>query len=209
MKIKIFLVDDHKMFREAIRIHLASQEHIEVVGEAGNGQDALDQIGKLLPDMVLLDIRLPDMSGIDVARIIREISPASRILALTAYADPQSVNQILRLGAGAYIVKTAGKDVLLTAIQAVSAGHIYLSPEITANALQNPPSDSTPEAIKRLGRREMEVLKLLAAGMSSSDIARQLGISGSTVSVHRKNIKNKLKTHTMAELIRLAIREGL
>lgn len=210
MSIRVLLVDDHRMFREALRIPLAAETDITIVGEAGNGEQAIECVSRLRPDVLVLDIALPDMNGIEVARQAIEKYPAIRIVALSGYADKLFVEEMLKAGARGYVVKSAGADELLRAIRAVIDGHLFLSPEITGAALGRPAgtAQSAPP-LSRLGKREQAVLSLLARGMRSSEISETLRIATATVNAHRRNIKKKLGLSSTAELTRYAIREGL
>jgi len=205
------LVDDHLMLREALRGALNAEPDLEVVAEAGNGREALEKLAQECPDVLLLDIALPDMTGIDVATQALLRHPKLLVVALSGYTDKVFVDEMLRAGGRAYVVKSAGTRELIAAIRAVLAGHLFLSPEITRNMLgqrDEAAAHATPP-LSVLGRRERDVLKLLAQGMRSVAIGAALGIQPATVDVHRSNIKNKLGLRSVAELTRYAIREGL
>ena len=210
MKIRLMLVDDHRMFREALRVPLAAEADMEIVAEAGSGAEALAGAAACRPDVVVLDVALPDMSGIEVAGRLLAAAPRLRLVALSGYADRLFVAEMLKAGARAYVVKSAGADELVRAIRAAMGGHVFLSPEVTGMALGqgNGSADEAPP-VSVLGQREREVLRLLAGGMRSVAIAGTLGISPATVDVHRRNIKRKLGLGTVAALTRYAIREGL
>lgn len=211
MSIRIMLVDDHLMLREALRGTLNAEPDLEVVTEAGSGREALEKLAQECPDILLLDIALPDMTGIDVAAQALARHPKLLIVGLSGYTDKVFVDEMLKAGGRAYVVKSAGTRELISAIRAVLAGHIFLSPEITRNMLGQHAEDelhATPP-LSVLGRRERDVLKLLAQGMRSVAIGAELGIQPATVDVHRSNIKNKLGLRSIAELTRYAIREGL
>ncbi len=210
MTTRVLLVEDHRMVREALSEVLARVPDIEVVGAAGNAQDALTQAGLLKPDVVVLDIRLPDLNGIEVAARLRDAGGGAKIVALSAFADKRFVTAMLRSGASAYVTKSAAGTELVSAIRAVAAGQGYFSPEI-AGALASEVRDRPlggGEA-PALGRREREVLRLIAEGMRSPGIAEQLHISVATIEVHRRNIMRKLGLRTVAELTKHAIREGI
>lgn len=205
------LVDDHLMLREALRGALNAEPDLVVVAEAGSGREALEKLALECPDVLLLDIALPDMTGIDVATRALARHPKLLVVALSGYTDKIFVDEMLRAGGRAYVVKSAGTRELISAIRAVLAGHLFLSPEITGSMLGQCADDaaqSTPP-LSILGRRERDVLKLLATGMRSVAIGAELGIQPATVDVHRSNIKNKLGLRSIAELTRYAIREGL
>ncbi|MBR0565148.1 response regulator transcription factor [Azoarcus sp. L1K30] len=211
MSIRIMLVDDHLILREALRGTLNAEPGLMVVAEAGTGREALECLKKDCPDILLLDIGLPDMTGIDVAIQALVDHPKLIVVALSGYVDKVFIDEMLKAGGRAYVSKSAGTQGLIAAIRAVVAGHVYLSPEITGAMVDrgscHVPGSAPPLSI--LGRRERDVLKLLAKGLRSSAIGAELGIQPATVDVHRNNIKNKLGLRTVAELTRYAIREGL
>lgn len=213
MSIRIMMVDDHRLLRETLAVPLAAESGFSIIAQAGNGKDALELLAHHAPDVLLLDIGLPDMSGIEVARQALAIHPGLQIIALSGYADKIFVDEMLKAGARAYVVKSAGTHELFLAIRAVMAGHVYLSPEVTAAMLDAAPPGIPPAhtAVSPdvLGKREREVLRLLANGMRSEQIAEKMGIQPGTVDVHRRNIKRKLNLPTIAELTRYAIRNGL
>jgi two-component system NarL family response regulator len=206
---RVLLVEDHRMVREALSEVLARVPDIEVVGEAGNAQDALSQAALLNPDVVVLDIRLPDLNGIEVAARLRDAGSVAKVVALSAFADKRFVTAMLRSGASAYVTKSAAGTELVRAIRAVAAGQGYFSPEIAAalvTEVRERPLAGEPPA---LGRREREVLRLIAEGMRSPAIAEQLHVSVATIEVHRRNIMRKLGLRTVADLTKHAIREGI
>lgn len=210
MTIRIVLADDHRMFREALKVPLTVENDIEIVAEAGSGAQALDCLDRSHPDVLILDIALPDMSGVEVARRAMLRHPKLRIVALSGYADRMFVAEMLKVGARAYVVKSSGADELVRAIRAVVDGHVFLSPDVTGPQVVNRDSGATSAPpLSVLGEREQEVLRLLANGRRSAEIAALLGISPATVHVHRRNIKKKLGVTSTADLTRYAIREGL
>lgn len=211
MSIHIVLADDHRMFREALRGSLAGEPDMEIVGEANTGAETLATLAKIQPDVLVLDIGLPDMNGVQVARQVRKEHPQIGIVALSGYADRQFVEEMLKAGAQAYVVKSAATEELLNAIRTVAKGQCFLCAEVTHFMIRGISSggDAKAPPVTVLGKREREVLRLLAEGRRSAAIASELGISVGTVEVHRRNIKEKLGLHTTAELTRYAIREGL
>jgi len=209
MTIRVLLVEDHRMVREALRDTLAKTPEIEVVGEAGDARSALELAHTARPDVVLLDIGLPDLNGIEVAARLRQAGSEARIVALSAYADKRFVLEMLRAGATAYVTKSSAGSELVRAICAVAAGHSYLCPEVAGALVSEVRGASLPGETQRLGRREREVLRLVAEGLRSPAIAEQLNMGVATVDVHRRNIKRKLGLHTVAELTRYAMREGI
>jgi two-component system NarL family response regulator len=212
MSIRITLADDHRMFREALRASLAAETDIEIIAEAGDGAQTLASLEQDVPDVLVLDIALPDSNGIDIARQAMARYPKLRIVALSGYADRLFVEEMIKTGARAYVVKSAGTDELLLAIRTVVNGHIFLSPEVTGSMLGQQESgggSQVPPPLTVLSPREQAVLRLLAKGRRSPDIAGELGIAQATADVHRRNIKKKLGLSSIADLTRYAIREGL
>lgn len=209
MTIRVLLTDDHRLVREALREILSKEADIEVVAEAGDGASALDIASRLAPDVVVLDIGLPDLNGIEVAARLADMPSAPRIVALSAYADKRFVSEMLRAGAVAYVTKSAAGSELVRAIRAVAAGQSYLCPEVAGALVSEVRGLRRRGENPRLGRREREVLRLIAEGARTARIAEQLHISPATVEVHRRNLMRKLGLHTVAELTKYAIREGL
>jgi two-component system NarL family response regulator len=169
----------------------------------------LEQAELLCPDVIVLDIRLPDLNGIEVAARLRNSGNTARIVALSAFSDKRFVHEMLRSGASAYVTKSAAGSELVSAIRAVASGQGYFSPEIAGTLVADVQERATTSAAPPLGRRELEVLQLIAEGKRSPAIAVQLHITGATVEVHRRNIMRKLGLRTVAELTKYAIREGI
>jgi DNA-binding NarL/FixJ family response regulator len=211
MSTRIMMVDDHRILREALRGSLGAEPDLRVVAEASSGKEALERLEADRPDLLLLDIALPDMTGMDVARQALARFPDLRIVALSGYAEKMFVDEMFKAGARAYVVKSAGTHELIMAIRAVLAGHVFLSPEITAAMIGQATEAQAPvePPLSVLGQREQEVLALVARGLRSAEIAQTLGIQPGTVDVHRANIKKKLRLTSIAELTRYAIRHGL
>ncbi len=214
MTIRVLLTDDHRMFRQALRLALQAEPDLLIVGEASNRAETLTAIEEVQPDVLVLDIALLGANGIDIARELTAQYPALRIVALSGYSDRLFLNEMLKAGAKAYVLKSSGADELVTAIRSVVAGQSFLSPELTTRLVQqsqlaqpDAENQSVPPTV--LGRRETEVLRLLAKGLRSAEIAAELAIAPSTVEVHRRNIRHKLALHTTAELTRYAVRHGL
>lgn len=211
--IRIFLVDDHAVVRTGLRMLLEDEEDIEIVGEADSGSSALEQVVVSKPDIVLMDIGLPDMSGIDATRRIRQQSPSSAVVALTIHEDEEYFFQMLDAGASGYVPKRAAPEELLTAIRAAAAGEVYLYPSLAKVLVKDFLSQARltkgEATINGLTERESEVLILLAEGASNSEIADQLSISPKTVARHRENIMAKLNLHSRSDLVKYAIRKGI
>ena len=213
MKIRLLLVDDHQVVRSGLRMLLSNESDVEIVGEAGTAHDAMDAVDSLLPDVVLMDIGLPDLSGIDATRAIKSAHPEVAVVALTIHEDEEYFFKMLEAGAGGYVPKRAAPEELLTAIRAAAAGEVYLYPSLAKllvkdYLIQEHTSDAG-KALDGLTEREQEVLRYLAEGVSNDGIADALVISVKTVARHRENIMLKLKLHSRSELVRYAIRKGI
>jgi|ERR1035438_733426 two-component system NarL family response regulator len=211
MTIRIALWDDHGLIRDALRTILSAEAGFEIVAEWSRGEEIVAMVARTTPDVLLLDVSLPDINGIEVARKLRKCHPAVKVLALTSHVERVFVEEMLKAGAVGYVAKSDGIEELIRAIRAVERGQNFLSTEATrslVNRVQgHQSSDNPPSSI--LTPREREVLKLLAEGLRSMEIAEELGISPGTVEVHRRNLKNKVNAHSTADLTRYAIREGL
>lgn len=210
MGIDVVVADDHRMFRDALRGALASEPDIRVVAEAGTGSETMELLRRHRADVLVLDIGLPDANGIDVARQVREAHREVGIVALSGYSDRVFVEESLKAGMQGYVVKSAGIEELVQAIRTVAGGQRFLCAEVTGlltARMSGAPSVAPPMTV--LGRREQEILRLLAGGLRSAQIARELGIAPATVEVHRRNIKRKLGLNSTADLTRYAVREGL
>jgi two-component system nitrate/nitrite response regulator NarL len=200
--IRILLVDDHQLVRDGLHSRLGETPGIDVVGEAGTGSEALALAAELRPDLVLLDIGLPDMSGLDVAAQLADIAPGSRALMLSMYDNREYVISAIRAGAAGYVLKDASSKEIIAAIRAVAAGGSYYSAPLTT-ALAT--GGSEPPV---LTEREREILILVAQGNSNKRIAQQLDVSVRTVETHRLNLRKKLGVETPAGLIRYALQQG-
>jgi DNA-binding NarL/FixJ family response regulator len=208
--IRVLVVDDHAIVREGICSLLARRKDIEVVGEAADGKRAIDAVVQFDPDVVLMDIQMPVLNGLDATREIHKRFPSTRILVLTQHEDKEYVVPLLRAGAVGYITKTARATELIGAIRAVYDEGAYLPPRITqAVVTAVAESADSGEEQTLLTEREVQVLSLVAEGFSSREIAERLSISAKTVDTHRANIMEKLGAHNVAELIKYAIRKGI
>jgi len=203
MTIRVAIVEDQRIVLELLAALLAREPDIVVVGQATTGRKGLELVQRTHPDVLLLDVSLPDIEGITVARLARQRDPQLRIVALSVHDAPAFVEGMMQAGAQGYVHKSATVGNLREAIRAVMRGERYLSPVIGVRTA------GPGETAGALGKRELEVLALLAEGKRSADIARKLGISPATVDVHRRNIMRKLDLHTIAELTRFALRHGL
>lgn len=213
MTIRIVLVDDHEIVRAGLRMLLSSHPDIEIIGEAENGQQALQLVQKDPPDIVIMDITMPGPSGLEVTRQIKQQSPNTAVLALTIHEGEQYFFEMLNAGASGYVPKRAAPTDLVNAIRAVYSGEVYLHPSV-AKALVNDYIQRVQMGWERasydgLTDREQQVLKMIAEGMMNKEIAEKLSISVRTVERHRENIMAKLNLHTRAELVRYAVDKGL
>ena len=211
MTIRVALADDHRMLLDALTSVLASEEGINIVGTANDGAAAIKLAQEAAPDVLVLDISMPGINGIDVARQLHKELPKIKVLALSAYLDKRFVQEMLKAGAAGYVTKTAALTDLPRAIRAVAAGQNFLSTEITAAVVSElaPPGTSVTPPLSALSPREREVLRLVADGVRTAEIARRLGITEATIEVHRRNLMHKLEIRTVAELTKYAVREGL
>jgi two-component system, NarL family, response regulator NreC len=212
MSIKIILADDHKIIREGLNALLEKNPGMEVVAEAQDGLTTVRLAKKLLPDIVIMDIGMPDMNGIDATRQIVSETKGIRIIALSMHSDRRFVLQMLKAGASGYLLKDSAFEELELAIQTVMSNQPYLSPKITdvviKEYIHNIPANETT-VFSALTAREREVLQLLAEGKTTKQIAVYLNISIKTIETHRQQVMEKLNLHSIAELTKYAIREGL
>lgn len=212
--IRILLVEDHKVVRGGLRMLLDNQKDMLIAGEASTGQEALQLAAELQPDVILMDITLPDFSGIEVTRKLLETGCQSKIIALTIHEDEQFFFEMLQSGASGYVPKRAAPEDLITAIRMVDRGEVYIYPLLARllvdDFLQRASLESSTRAtMDDLTPREQEILVSLADGMSNEEIAEKLCISKHTVARHRENLMRKLELHSRSELVKYAIRKGL
>jgi two-component system, NarL family, response regulator NreC len=213
MAIRLLLVDDHVVVRTGLRMLLDGIEDVEIVGEAGTAREAFEQVKTLHPEVILMDIGLPDLSGIDAARKIKQSYPEIAIVALTIHEDEEYFFKMLEAGASGYVPKRAAPDELMTAIQAAAEGEVYLYPSLAKllvrGYLSQESSTRGENSLDGLTAREQEVLVHLADGAGNNEIADLLTISPKTVARHRENIMRKLNLHSRADLVKYAIRKGI
>ena len=212
MTIRLLLVDDHAVVRSGLKMLLESERDVEIVGEAASASDAIEATMRLKPDVVLMDIGLPDLSGIDATRQIKKNAPQVAIVALTIHEDEEYFFRMLEAGASGYVPKRAAPEELITAIRAAATGQVYLYPSLAKLLVRDfldGGRSGAEEAPSDLTDREHEVLTYLAEGASNEEIAASLVISPKTVARHRENIMRKLNLHSRAELVRYAIKKGI
>jgi two-component system response regulator NreC len=211
--VRLLLVDDHEVVRTGLRMLLENQPNIKIVGEASTGLQALELVDSIHPDVVIMDITLPDISGIEATRRLRQSHPNLPVVALTIHEDEQYFFEMLQAGASAYVPKRAAPEDLLNAIQAVNNGEVYIYPSLAkllvADFLSRANEDSNKATVDGLTPREQEVLSVLAEGLSNDEIADKFAISRHTVARHRENLMRKLNLHSRSELVKYAIRKGL
>ena len=207
-RIRILLADDHALVRQGFRMILGAQPDMEIVGEAGNGREALELAEKLTPDIVVMDVAMPELNGIEATRRLFAANPHIRVIALSMHKDSVYVREILRAGARGYLLKDSGADDLVKAIRAVAGGESYLSPAVS-NAVLDDYRKHVTNPIDLLTSREREVLQMLAEGKTNKEIAVVLNLSVYTVDAHRGRIMEKLNLHSINELVRFALRNGL
>ena len=211
--IRLVLVDDHEVVRSGIRSLLDAQPDMVVVGEAASGIEALSLVCDLRPDVVLMDITMPDMDGMEATRLIKECTGETAVLALTIHEGREYFFEMLNAGASGYVPKAAAAEELMIAIRAVARGEVYLHSSVAQLLLQDHLRRSRMEEaegpVSTLTERESEVLALVAEGRLNREIAEQLGISPKTVARHRENIMHKLGLHSRTELVKYAIKIGL
>lgn len=212
-EIRLLLVEDHEVVRTGLRMLLESQADMDIVGEASTGDQAIALARELSPQVVVMDLTLPDISGIEVTRQLKQLYPDMAIVALTIHEDEQYFFEMLKAGAAGYVPKRAAPEDLITAIQAAYSGEVYIYPSLAkalvSDFLSRAHEGPGKSAMDDLTEREQEVLRLLAEGFSNDEIADQLVISKHTVARHRENLMRKLNLHSRGELVKYAIRRGL
>lgn len=212
-KIRVFLADDHLLLREGVRSLLHKVADIEVVGESGDGKEAVEKVEKLIPDVVLMDITMPGMGGLEATWRIKQQNPQVKVLILTIHDTSQYLSGMLNAGASGYVVKTTASEELISAIRAVNQGDIYLYPSIARmlveDYLQKVKAGEQRTSYEGLTPREREILKYIAEDRKNKEIADLLGISVRTVQAHRTNLMDKLGARDRTELVKYAIRKGI
>ncbi len=212
-KIRVFLADDHLILREGIRLLLQKVPDIEVVGEASDGGEAVAKVDQLVPDVVLMDITMPGLNGLEATRQIKQKTPQVKVLILTMHETDQYLSQMLQMGASGYVVKTTTTSDLVSAIRAVHQGDVYLYPSIARmlveDYLQKVNAGEGKNSYEGLTSREREILKYIAEDQKNKEIADLLGISIRTVQAHRTNLMDKLGARDRTELVKYAIRKGI
>jgi DNA-binding NarL/FixJ family response regulator len=209
---KVLLVEDHIVVRQGIKALLSDDPDLEIVGEADNGREALNMVSDLQPNIVLMDISMPGLNGIEATRQLRQIYPEIKVVILSMHANEEYVFQVLQAGASGYVLKQSDSSEVLTAIRAALSGGSFLSPPISRTVIEDyvhrAEVRGQGEDLDILTSREREVLQLLAEGLPNREIAKQLNISVKTVETHRSNMMNKLDVKNKTELIKYAFRKG-
>ncbi len=208
-KIKILVVDDHAVLRDGIRALIGLHDDVEIVGEASEGKEAIEKVKELAPDVVIMDIAMPGMDGLEATRRIRKKHPKTRVLVLTQHDNREYILSAIKAGASGYVPKRAVGSELISAIRAVNKGDSFLYPSAAAALIQDYLQQAEAEPYDRLTEREREILKLIADGNTSREIADMLVIGLKTVLGHRAKIMEKLNLHNRTELIKYAMRKGL
>ncbi len=222
-KIRIMLVDDHDVVRTGLKTYLQTKSDLEVVAEANSGENAVERVSETHPDLVVMDITMPGIGGLEATRRIKQVLPECKVLALTVHMDKQYFFEMLQAGADGYMTKQAAAEELVEAIHSVATGHVFLQPELASWLLadyrrladndtsksRQDLSESDGIRLELLSEREIQVLQAVADGMTNIEIGEKLGISHKTVARHRERIMSKLDIHSCAELVKFAIRTGV
>ena len=210
-RIRVLLADDHALVRQGFRRILEDEPDMEVVGEAGGGAEVIELDKRLDPDVVVMDLAMPEINGLHAAIEILRREPRRRILMLSMFSDEQYVRNALEIGVSGYILKNALENDLTRAVRALAAGGQFLSPELSGLAIRHlrGEPEHEPDPFSKLSQRELQVLRLIALGNTAKEIGALLGVSANTVAVHRANIMSTLGVHKTAELVLIAVRKGL
>ena len=207
-KTRILLADDHAVVRQGFGRILAAQSDMEIVGEAGNGREAVEMAGKLKPEVVVMDVSMPELNGIEATRRLVKSLPYTKVLALSMHKDSVYVREILRAGARGYLLKDSSDQDLIAAVRSLAKGEGYISPAVSGAVLADYRQHVT-DPIDLLTSREREVLQMIAEGQTNKDVAGKLNLSVYTVDAHRGRIMEKLNLHSTGEMVRFAMRNGL
>ncbi len=211
--ITILLVDDHAVVRDGLRLLLETQADFRVIGDAADGREAVRQVNQHCPDVVILDIAMPDLNGIEAMRQMRRVCPATQVIILSMHASTSYILQALQAGASGYLLKAAAGSEVINAVRVVQSGQHYLSQKIVDNVIGNylskPEAVETPSPLARLSSREREILQLVVEGKSSAEIAQILSISPNTVDTYRSRLMQKLGINDLPSLVKFAIQHGL
>src|SRR5512146_2477980 len=207
-KIQVLVVDDHAILREGVRALLQLHQDIEVVGEASHGTEAIEAVARLDPDLVLMDIAMPGLGGIEASLELKKMGRRARILILSQYEDREYVRRLLKAGVSGYVLKKSAGAELANAIRAVHRGGLVLDPEVARTAMEEggPAAPGAADPYEALTDREKQVLKLVAEGRSNKEVAEVLGISVKTAMSHREHVMEKLAVHNRTELVRFALK---
>ena len=208
-KLRVALIDDHALFREGLRVVIGNTRELEVAAEAGTAREAFELFARCELDVAVIDVTLPDLSGVSVARELQRLQPRCQALALTMVEAPRRAAEMLRAGVAGYALKSQPTDEILAAIRAVAAGQRYLAPRLPKDHVDQLVAGGSTDPIAELTPREREVFDLLVMAWPNDRISTELFISTRTVETHRKKIMDKLGVHSIAELVRLAARQGL
>jgi DNA-binding NarL/FixJ family response regulator len=210
MGIKVLIADDHQLFREGLVNLLSNIDEIEIVAQAKDGKETIEKARELNPDVILIDIGMPVMSGIEATRILKKENPSLKIIAVSMHSDRQFVKGILEAGADGYLLKNCTYRQLIDAVHSVVSGKKYLSDEITGMIIQGylEPSEFDKDGNKELSEREIEILKLYAEGKTTREISEKLFISVKTVGTHKQHIFNKLDLNSNADIVKYALKRG-
>ena len=210
-KTRVILVDDHKILRDGLRMLITRHEGLEICGEAGNGRTALKMVEELKPDLVVMDLTMPDLNGIEATRQMVQRHPDVKVMILTMNSERRYISEALAAGASAYLLKDYAFEELVKGIECVAKGQVYLSPAIAGVVVEEfrKHVSSDPSPVRDLSSREKEVLQLLSEGHTTKEIALELGVSPKTVESHRKQVMTKLGLNSVAALTKYAVREGL
>ncbi len=207
--IRIVIADDHAIVRAGVRAILSTKGDVTIAAEAADGRAALDAVAQHRPDVLVIDLTMPELNGMEAIGRVRTLSPTTKVLVLSMHAAPEFVRPALRAGALGYVVKGAGLDDLVTAIRTVAAGERFLDAQANASSLNEDFEPESADDLERLTPREREVLQLVAEGFTNREIGERIGIAAKTVDVHRTSLMKKLDLHSAAALTRFALRRGL